>query len=287
MMGVRKGIESSSKLLMPLLVLLLIILCVRSLTLPGASEGLKFLLKPDFSKLSGNSILHAMGQAFFSLSIGMGCMITYGSYIKRSEDLTSSAGLIAGADTFIALLAGIAIFPAAAAFNIEPGSGPGLVFITLPGMFEKMAGGAIFSSLFFILLAIAALTSAISLIEVVVAFCVEEMRIRRGPATALVAGCIFMLGTLCSLSLGLVPELSLFGLNFFDLMDFLSSNLLLPIGGFFITIYVGWALKKRITVKELTSDGALKFTGLRVFYFLIKYIVPVAIFMVFIAEFFR
>ena len=285
MMGVRKGIESSSKILMPLLLILLIILCIRSVTLPGATEGLNFLLKPDFSKLTGNSILLAMGQAFFSLSLGMGCMITYGSYIKRKEDLTSSAGMIAGADALIALLAGVAIFPAAFALGIEPDSGAGLAFITLPGMFEKMAGGMIFSTFFFTLLCIAALTSSISLIEVVVSFCVEEMRIRRGPATALVAGCIFLLGTLCSLSLGIIPGLELFGLNFFDLMDYISSNLLLPIGGFFISIYVGWVLQKRITVKELTSDGTVRFTGLRIFYFLIKYIVPVAILTVFISKF--
>ena len=287
MMGVRKGIESSSKILMPLLLILLIILCIRSVTLPGAVEGLKFLLKPDFSKLTGNSVLLAMGQAFFSLSLGMGCMITYGSYIKREEDLTSSAGMIAGADVFIALLAGIAVFPAAASLGIEPDSGPGLAFITLPGMFQQMAGGMIFSSFFFILLCIAALTSSISLIEVVVSFCVEEMRIRRGYATALVAGCIFLLGILCSLSLGIVPGLNLFGMSFFDLMDFSSSNILLPLGGLFIAIYVGWVLKKLITVKELTNDGSLKFVGLRIFYFLIKYIVPVAIMVVFISGLLR
>ena len=154
-------------------------------------------------------------------------------------------------------------------------------------MFAQMTGGMIFSTLFFVLLCIAALTSAISLIEVVVSFCVEEMRIRRGPATALVAGCIFMLGTLCSLSLGIIPGLNLFGMNFFDLMDFTSSNLLLPIGGLFIAVYVGWVLNKRVTVKELTSDGAVKFIGLRVFYFLIKYIVPVAIAIVFISGLLR
>jgi len=212
-------------------------------------------------------------------------MITYGSYIKREEDLTSSAGMVAGTDALIALLAGVAIFPAAFALGIEPDSGAGLAFITLPGMFEQMAGGMIFSTFFFTLLCIAALTSSISLIEVVVSFCVEEMRIRRGPATALVAGCIFLLGTLCSLSLGIIPGLELFGLNFFDLMDYISSNLLLPIGGFFISIYVGWVLQKRITVKELTSDGTVRFTGLRIFYFLIKYIVPVAILTVFISKF--
>jgi NSS family neurotransmitter:Na+ symporter len=287
MMGVKKGIERSSKILMPLLLVLLIILCIRSITLPGASEGLKFLLKPDFSKLTGDSILLAMGQAFFSLSLGMGCLITYGSYVKRNEDLSCVAGMIAGADTLIALLAGIAIFPAAAAFHIEPGSGPGLVFITLPGMFQQMAGGMIFSTCFFVLLCIAALTSAISLLEVVVSFCVEEMHIRRGRATALVAICVFLLGILCSLSLGIMPGLQLFGKNFFDLMDFTSSNLLLPIGGFFISIYVGWVLKKHITVRELTSYGTKRFSCLRVFFFLIRYIVPVAILVVFIAGLLR
>ncbi len=285
-MGVKKGIERSSKILMPLLLLLLIILCVRSVTLPGSSEGLMFLLKPDFSKLTSDSILLAMGQAFFSLSLGMGCLITYGSYVKRNEDLTYAAGMIAGTDTLIALLAGIAIFPAAAAFHIEPGSGPGLVFITLPGMFQQMAGGMIFSTCFFVLLCIAALTSAISLLEVVVSFCVEEMHIRRGRATVLVAVCVFLLGILCSLSLGIVP-LNLFGKNFFDLMDFTSSNLLLPIGGFFISIYVGWILKKRIVVKELTNDGTKKFTYMRVFFFLIRYIVPVAILLVFVSGLIR
>jgi NSS family neurotransmitter:Na+ symporter len=287
MMGVTKGIEGSSKILMPLLLLLLIVLCIRSVSLPDSSEGLKFMLKPDFSKLSGNSILQAMGQAFFSLSLGMGCMITYGSYIKRDEDLMYSAGMIAGADTLIAVLAGIAIFPAAAHFGIPFDiNGPGLVFITLPEMFLQMTGGMIFSTCFFVLLCIAALTSAISLLEVVVSFCVEEMQIKRGFATALVAGCTFLLGILCSLSLGLMPQLQLFGKNFFDLMDFTSSNILLPLGGFLISLYVGWVLKKYITVKELTSYGAKKFTGLRVYFFLIRYIVPVAILIVFISNLF-
>jgi NSS family neurotransmitter:Na+ symporter len=287
MMGVKKGIERSSKILMPLLLLLLIILCIRSVTLPGASEGLKFLLKPDFSKLTTDSIFLAMGQAFFSLSLGMGCLITYGSYVKRSEDLTYTAGMIAGADTLIALLSGIAIFPAAAAFGIEPGSGPGLVFITLPGMFREMAGGMIFSTCFFILLCIAALTSAISLLEVVVSFCVEELKIRRGRATALVAVCVFFPGVLCSLSLGIVPELQIFGKSFFDLMDFTSSNLLLPAGGFLIAIYVGWRLKIFVTVRELTSYGAKKFAALRMFFFLIRYVVPAAILIVFISGLLR
>ncbi len=284
MAGVKKGIERSSKILMPLLLLLLIVLGIRSITLPGASEGLTFLFKPDFSKLTGNAILLAMGQAFFSLSLGMGCMITYGSYIKRNEDLTYSAGMIAGADTLIAVLSGIAIFPAAAAFGIAADSGPGLVFITLPSIFQQMEGGMIFSACFFILLCIAALTSAISLLEVVVSFCVEEMHLKRRHATLLVSGCVFVLGILCSLSLGIMPGLQLFGKSLFDLMDFSSSNILLPIGGFFISVYVGWVLKKRITVKELTGYGAHKFSYLRVFFFLIRYVVPVAIVLIFISK---
>ena len=286
-MGVKKGIEASAKIMMPLLLLLLIILCVRAVTLPGASEGLKFLLKPDFSKLTGESVLLAMGQAFFSLSLGMGCLITYGSYIKRDEDLTYSAGIIVGFDTAISILSGILIFSAAAAFNIEPGSGPGLVFITLPGMFQQMAGGMIFATIFFVLLFIGAITSAVSLLEVVVTFCTEEMKIRRGPATALVSLCVFLLGILCSLSLGLVPELKIFGMSFFDLMDFTSSNLSLPIGGFFISIYVGWVLKKYITVRELTNFGSKKFSYLRFFFFLIRYIIPVAILLVFVSGLMR
>jgi NSS family neurotransmitter:Na+ symporter len=283
MMGVQKGIERSSKILMPVLMLLLIVLCIRSVTLPGAAEGLKFMFKPDFSKITGNSILLAMGQAFFSLSLGMGCMITYGSYIRRDEDLPVSTGIVAGADTFASILSGIAIFPAAMALGIPVNSGPGLAFITFPGMFQQMAGGMIFSTIFFVLLFIAAITSAISLLEVVVSFCVEEMRIRRAPATALVAAGIFLLGILCSLSLGLVPEIQLFGKSFFDLMDFVSSNVLLPLGGFFISLYVGWVLKKHITVRELMSSNTLKMNFLRVFFFLIRYIVPVAILIVFIS----
>ena len=283
MMGVKKGIERSSKILMPLLLVLLIVLCIRSVTLPGASEGLSFLLKPDFSKLTGNSVLLAMGQAFFSLSLGMGCLITYGSYVKRSENLTYVAGMIAGADTLIAILAGIAIFPAAAAFGIEPGSGEGLVFITLPGVFKQMAGGMIFSFCFFVLLCIAALTSAMSLLEVVVSYCVEELKLKRVWATLWVTLCVFVLGVFCSLSLGIVPGLQLFGKSFFSLMDFSASNILLPAGGFFIAIYAGWVLKKRITVKELTNDGNRKINYLRIFFFLIRYVVPVAILIVFIS----
>ncbi len=283
MMGVKKGIEKCSKILMPVLLLLLLILCVRSVTLPGASEGLSFLLKPDFSKITGNSVLIAMGQAFFSLSVGMGVMITYGSYIKRTEDITYSAGMIAGADTLIALLAGVAIFPAVYAFGIAPDSGPGLVFVTLPSVFQQMAGGMIYSTCFFILLCIAALTSTISLLEVVASYCMEEWKVKRITATIWITIFVFILGILCSLSLGIIPELTFFGKNFFGWMEFTSSNIFLPIGGLLISIYVGWVMKKRIMVKELTNDGTRKIVFLRFFFFLIRYIVPVAILAVFIS----
>ena len=282
-MGVRKGIEASSKIMMPLFVALLLILCVRSVTLPGAVEGLKFMLMPDFSKLTGDSILLAMGQAFFSLSLGMGCMITYGSYIKNDENLMYSSSIIVGSDTFVAILAGVLIFPAAFALGIPAGSGPGLAFITLPEMFQQMAGGMIFSIIFFVLLFITAITSAISLIEVVVAFCVEELHISRILATTLVSVCILAMGILCSLSLGMMPQLNIFGKSFFDLMDFMSSNILLPLGGLFISIYVGWILKKIITARELAINGHMKFSVLRIFFFLIRYILPVAILIVFIS----
>ena len=287
MMGVKKGIEACSKILMPMLFLLLVVLCIRSVTLPGATEGLKFFFKPDFSKLTGDSVLLAMGQAFFSLSIGMGCMITYGSYIRRDEDLNHTSGMIVGADLVVSMLSGILIFSAAAAFQIEAGSGPGLAFITLPGMFQQMAGGMIFSTLFFLLLFIGAITSVISLLEVVVSFCVEEMRMRRWLATALVTVCASALGVLCSLSLGLVPGLQLFGKNFFDLMDYTASNLMLPLGGLFISIYVGWALKKYITMRQLATGRSWNLVYMRFFFFLMRYIVPIAILAVFISGLFR
>jgi NSS family neurotransmitter:Na+ symporter len=184
-------------------------------------------------------------------------------------------------------VSGILIFSAAAAFQVEAGSGPGLVFITLPEMFQQMAGGMIFSSLFFLLLFIASITSAISLLEVVVSFCVEEMRMRRWLATTLVTISVSLMGMLCSLSLGIVPGLKLFGKSFFDLMDFTASNIMLPLGGLFISIYTGWVLQKYITVRELTTGGSRNFVYLRILFFLMRYIVPVAILAVFISGLLR
>jgi NSS family neurotransmitter:Na+ symporter len=232
-------------------------------------------------------LLAAIGHAFFSLSLGMAAMITYGSYIKKDVNLVSSTNVIVASSIFIALLGGILIFSIAAAFQIDPGAGPGLAFIVLPEMFQQMTGGMVFSTIFFALLFIAALTSAISLIEVIVTFCVEETKLKRKTAAALVSVSVFMLGVICSISLGIMPNLGLFGLNFFGLMDYLSANILLPLAGLFTAIYVGWVLKKQIMKEELldTSNMNEKFKSvfMRIFYFLMRYVVPCAILMVFIS----
>lgn len=280
--GVKNGIEKWSKILMPLLLLLIIIMDIRAVTLPGAGAGLEFLFKPDFSKLTAAGVLVALGHAFFSLSLGMGTMITYGSYIGKKENLGKTALQVTIADTVIALLAGVAIFPAVFAFGIEPGAGPGLVFITLPNIFNQMPGGIIWSTIFFILLSVAALTSAISILEVVVAYFSEELNMTRHKATAIATVAITIVGVFCSLSLGPMSEVLFFGKNFFDLMDWTSANLLLPLGGLFITLFVGWVWGPKKTQEELSNQGALGTSYLNLFIFTCRFLAPAAIFIVFL-----
>lgn len=280
--GVKKGIEKYTKILMPLLVVMILILCVRSLTLPNSMDGLRFIFQPDFTKLTGKAVLDALGQAFFSLSLGMGTLITYGSYIRKSDNLAATAVEVSIADLLIAILAGIAIFPAVFSFGINPGEGPGLVFITLPIIFQQMPGGYFFALIFFILLAVAALTSSISLLEVVVAYFSEELKMTRMRATVIGSILIFFLGVFCSLSLGVMSDVKIFGKGFFDLLDFTSSNILLPLGGFFIVMFVGWYLSKRDVKEELSNQGSLKARYLPVFLFLVRFVAPVAIAIVFI-----
>lgn len=275
--GVKKGIEKYTKILMPLLVLILIGLCIKSVTLDGAKAGLEFLFKPDFSKLTGDGILSALGHAFFTLSLGMGTLITYGSYIKRDNNLINTVISVTVADTVIAMLAGVAIFPAVFAFNIAPTEGPGLIFVTLPNVFHQMPGGFIFSILFFILLSVAALTSSISILEVVVAYFKEEFKLARKASTVLATILISILGILCSLSMGALSSVTLFGLNFFDLMDWIAANLLLPIGGLFIALFVGWVYGRKKVQEEVSYGGVLKGALLSVFMFLVKFIAPIAI----------
>jgi NSS family neurotransmitter:Na+ symporter len=280
--GVKKGIEKYAKILMPVLLLLIIIMDIRAVTLAGASEGLEFLFKPDFSKLDTNSVLEALGQAFFSLSIGMGTLITYGSYINKKQNLTTTAINVSAADTIIAILAGIAIFPAVFAFGIEPNAGPDLIFRTLPNIFQQMPGGYFFSLIFFILLGVAALTSSISVLEVVVAYFVEELGILRKRATIIAAVSITALGVLSTMSWGTLGDVRIFNFNVFELLDFTASSVLLPIGGVFIVLFLGWYLGKKYIKDEITSSGLYKARLINLFVLIIKFLAPIAIALVFL-----
>ena len=284
MAGIEKGIEKYNKILMPLLLAILIIIVVRSVTLPGAKEGLVFLFKPDFSKLNAGVIFAALGQAFFSLSIGMGALITYGSYINKKDNLGNSAFIVSLADTFIAILAGIAIFPAVFAFGLKPQAGTGLVFQALPNIFQQMPGGFFISILFFVLLTVAALTSAISLLEVVVATFVEEMNLTRHKASAIAAILITLLGIPCALSWGSMSWLTIGNNNFFDILELISTKFILPIGGFFIVLFIAWFHGKSNVRDEISSSGQQKAMFFNVYFFLVRYIVPVAIGLIFLNE---
>jgi len=280
--GVREGIEKYTKVMMPFLFLLLILLCIRSLTLPGAKAGLQFLFRPDFTKVTPKVILEALGQAFFSLSVGMGTLITYGSYIKKNENLASSAGLVTLSDTAIAVIAGIAIFPAVFALGGSPASGTGLVFIVLPGIFQQLPMGNIFAVMFFILLAVAALTSTISVLEVIVAYLVEELKMTRRKATIAATLSVSVLGIITVFSMGALSGIQVAGRNIFGILEYLTSNIMLPLGGFFIVLFIGWFFAPSLTAKELTNDGVLKGRLLPLFMFIVRFIAPVAIALVFL-----
>ena len=287
--GVEKGIEKSSKIMMPTLFIIILILVGCSVTLPGAGKGIEFLLKPDFSKVDGNVFLGAMGQAFFSLSLGMGCLCTYASYFSKNTNLTRTAFSVGIIDTFVAVLAGFIIFPAAFSVGIQPDAGPSLIFITLPNVFQQAFSGIpilayIFSVMFYVLLALAALTSTISLHEVVTAYLHEEFNFTRGKAARLVTtGCI-LLGILCSLSLGVTKEFTIFGLGMFDLFDFVTAKLMLPLGGLLISIFTGWYLDKKLVWSEITNYGTLKVPTYKLIIFILKYVAPIAISVIFINE---
>lgn len=287
--GVEKGIEKSAKIMMPALFILLLILTICAVSLPGAGQGLKFLLQPDFSKVNGSVLLGAMGQAFFSLSIGMGCLCTYASYFKDDTNLPKTAFNVAAIDTLVAILAGFIIFPAAFSVGIRPDMGPSLLFVTLPNVFQQAFGNlpwlaVILSVMFYILLALAALTSTISLHEVATAYLHEEFKLTRNKAAWLVtAGCT-VLGVFCSLSLGVGKEYTIAGLTLFDLFDFVTAKIMLPLGGFFISIFTGWYLDKRIVWEEFSNHGTLKTGIYRLLVFLLKYVAPIGIAFIFINE---
>lgn len=281
--GVQNGIEKYSKILMPMLFLILIVLGVRSVLLPGAKEGLTFLFKPDFSKITGKVLISALGQVFFSLSVGMGALITYGSYIKKNDNLTTTALSVTLSDTLVAVLAGVVIFPAAFSFGIQPTAGMGLVFNTLPLIFNQMTGGYIFCIIFFVLLAIAALTSTISLLEVSVAYLSEEMHIKRQTATILACVATMILGSFASLSLCQDSPFCVAGMKLFDCLDFVSAKVLLPLGGMLIVIFVGWKLGKTKFFEEITNENTIKASLKKVILFVIRFVAPLAIAVIFVS----
>jgi NSS family neurotransmitter:Na+ symporter len=280
--GVKDGIEKYTKILMPLLLLILIVLCIRTITLPGANEGLKFIFKPDFSKVTTYTILQALGQVFFSMSIGMGTLITYGSYMNKKDNLANTAISVSMADMVVALLAGIAIFPAVFAFGIEPSEGPGLVFKTLPNIFQQMPGGYFFSILFFVLLSVAALTSTISVLEVIVAYFSEELKISRKKATIIASLSVSILGLATVMSWGPLANVKIFNKNFFEILDFTSANVLLPLGGLLIVGFIGWFFGYQQTKDELSNNSTLKARYIPLYMFIIKFIAPIAIAIVFL-----
>lgn len=288
--GVEKGIEQSSKIMMPILFILILVLVVFSVSLPGAQKGIDFLIRPDWSKVTTKVVLSAMGQAFFSLSLGMGCLCTYASYFSSKTNLVRTAGSVSLIDTFVALLSGFIIFPAAFAVGIEPNAGPSLVFITLPNVFQQAFGGVpilayIFSLLFYVLLAMAALTSTISLHEVVTAYVHETWSFTRKKAARIVTTVCITIGVFCALSFGPLKEVLFFNMTIFDFFDYMTAKVMLPVAGMLISIFAGWYLDKRgILHEELSSDGHMHNGLYRMLVIILKFIAPVGIFLILLNE---
>ena len=282
--GIKDGIEKFSKVMMPLLFFIVLAIAIYALTLPGAGKGVEYLFKPDFSKIDTEACAAALGQAFFSLSLGFGTILTYASYVSKNENIMFQSTATAVSDLMFALIAGLAIMPAVFAFGIDPQSGPGLVFETLPFVFSMMPAGGFIAILFFLALLVAALTSSISMLEVGVAYLVEEKKFSRPAACALLFGICWMVGALCSLSFGPLSDVHIFGDTIFDFFDNLSSNILMTLGSLFTVLFVGWCLKKTDIYDEFTNGGSLR-TNVKVFgilWFLIRYICPVAIITIFL-----
>lgn len=287
--GVRGGIEKASKLMMPTLFILLLVIVVASCMLPGAEKGIAFLFKPDFAKVDSDVFLGALGQSFYSLSLAMGCICTYASYFTRRTDLGRSAVQIGVIDSLVAILAGLMIFPAAFSVGVNPDSGPSLIFITLPNVFHQAfasmpAVGYVVSLLFYALLSLAALTSLISLHEVSTAFLHEESRMSRKSAALTVTVACCVIGAFCSLSLGRFDGLQLFGKSLFDLFDFVTGQIFLPVGGFLTCLFIGWCVPRETVRGEFTNDGTLRGRFFSLYFFSIKFICPVCILLIFLHQ---
>ena len=282
--GIKNGIEKFNNWSLPLLFVLIVVIAVYSITLPGASEGVKYLIKPDFSLLRPRSFAYAMGQGFFSLSLGVGTVLTYASYMKKDSDILKTGVCTAGFDMLFAIIAGFAVMPAVFAAGLEPGAGPGLIFETLPFIFVKMGVTApvlsrVIAIFFFLTIVVAALTSSISMYEVVVAYLVEEKGMSRLKAVAITFVGIWSLGVICSLSFGPLSGVKLFGLGIFDFCDTLTSNFLMTLGALLFVLFAGWKMNRETVWKAFTNDGKIKCNCLlfRPLYFMIRYVAPVGI----------
>lgn len=288
--GVEKGIERFSKTMMPLLFIIIAVLAVCSLTMPGAGKGLEFLFRPDFSKLDFDVALSAMGQAFFSLSVGIGTLVTYSSYFSKDTRLVNSAANVCLIDTLVAICAGLIIFPAVFSMEgVEAGAGPGLVFITLPHVFDTLLGGIpwlryVISVLFDLLLLLAALTSSISMHEICTAYIHETYNLPRQRAAVIVSAVCGLLGIACSLSFGIWSGYTVWGMTFFELFDFLTAKLLMPLGGMLICIFAGWVIDQQLLRNQLTNWGSLQVRSLRALVFLTRWVAPLGVGMIFVNE---
>ncbi len=278
-MGVQKGLERVSNVLMPLLFAILVALAINSLLMPNSGEGLRFFLLPDFSKVTTQTVLQAVGQAFFSLSIGLGALIAYGSYIAKDTNLRSTSIQVLVLDTAVAILAGLIIFPAIFSMGIDPTAGPALVFETLPAIFNTLPMSSLWAAIFFVLLIIAAITSTMSLHEVTTVFFMEELKVSRRAGAMLTSVIVGAIGTAASLSMAIPAE----GYTpLFDQLDFLTGNIMLPLGGMMTSIYMGWQLDPKVIQRQMTNDGTIRFRLLRPMVFLLKYVCPIVIFLIFL-----
>lgn len=286
-LGVKNGIERMTKLLMPVLLILIVVCDIRSLTLPGAMKGIGFLFNVDFSSITKEVILMALGLSFFKLSLGMGTIITYGSYFTADNNMIGTAGRVAVSDTIVSLLAGLAIFPAVFSFGMTPQQGPGLLFMTIPLVFAKVPFGGVLIVLFFILSAIAATTAMLSMLEVVVTYFVEEKKMTRRKAVLICSSIVLVFGIMVTMSQNGSNPLSKikpFGLNLFDLFDHASSNVLLPLGGLLITIFAGYIVNKKDMESELSNNGLIGNQSIvKIYMFLVRYVAPVLLLIVFLS----
>ncbi|ADE70035.1 sodium-dependent transporter [Priestia megaterium] len=280
--GIQNGIEKANKILMPALFILFIIIIIRSLTLDGAMEGVSFFLYPDFSKLTSQTILFAMGQAFFSLSVGVSVMVTYSSYLSKQQNLPKSAISISALNILISLLAGLAIFPAVFSMGVKPTEGPGLLFIVLPSIFEQLPFGIVFQTFFLALFLFATLTSAFSMLEIIVASLAKGEQHKRIKLSWISGLLIFVVGIPSALSYGLLSDVSIFGKSIFDAFDFLVSNILMPLGALLIAIFVPWKMKKDVLIEEFKHGSANVKRWFSLWLLAIRYIAPVLIIIVFL-----